>query len=81
MIILPKGAVIVLQDEIKEGAILGVENKKPNTGELIFTSKELNHLQGKKIVFRENYGEGLTIGLIEYLYFRDLESSMFYIIE
>lgn len=88
MIILPKGAVIVKQRVEKyqntEGIILkDVKSldKVFNDGKILFTAKELNHLQGKKVVFRENFSEPININGNEFLYFRDLESSMYYIIE
>jgi hypothetical protein len=84
MIVLPKGAFIVKQDEIqkKTSLILTMENlnEKPNTGEIIFTSEELNEFQFCKVVFRENFSEKIDIG--EYkdlLYFRDFNSSIFYV--
>lgn len=88
MIVLPKGAVIVKQ-RIKEfkndfGLILDDAeslNQKFNDGEIIYTAPELKHLQLKKIVFRENYAEPINIDGADFLYFRDVESSMYYIVE
>ena len=66
MIVLPKGAFIVLQDEapkkeVEERAslIYSMEdiNKapvKPNSGLITFTSEELNEFQLCKVIFREN---------------------------
>jgi hypothetical protein len=90
MMILPKGAFIVKQDEIVEkeekiAIILTMEDlkekpKKPNTGVIIFTSEELNEFQLYRVVFRENFFEKIDVG--EYkdlLYFRDFNSSIFYV--
>ena len=90
MIILPKGAFVVKQDEIKEkeektALILTMESinekpKKPNTGEIIFTSEELNEFQLCKVVFRENFAEKIDIGEHkDLLYFIDFNSSIFYV--
>jgi len=84
MIVLPKGAFIVKQDEIqkKTSLILTMENlnEKPNTGEIIFTSEELNEFQFCKVVFRENFSEKIDIGEHkDLLYFRDFNSSIFYV--
>jgi hypothetical protein len=87
MIILPKGAFIVERDKpiIKEktALILSTEEIKPilpNTGTIIFTSEELNEFQLCKVVFRENFAEKIDVE--EYkdlLYFRDFNSSIFYV--
>jgi hypothetical protein len=92
MMILPEGAFTVAQDEavVVEkkvgGIILDIEEhntkpKKPNTGVIFFTAPELKKYQGCKVVFRENFGEDITIGAAEYLYFRDFNSSIYYVIE
>lgn len=93
MIELPKGAFIVLQDdyieeeqEAKASLIITQEDikktkSKPNTGEIIFTSPELTKYQLCKVVFRENFGETkIKIKGQEYLYFRDWDSQIFYVI-
>ncbi len=91
MIVLPKGAFIVKRDEAvvvenKSGLILSQEDlkpKPPNTGVILFTSEELNKYQLCKIVFRENFGEDITIDGVEgdLLFFRDFNSSYYYILK
>ncbi len=88
MMILPKGAVIVKQriEEYKNPSALIMDNIKDldkvfNDGEIRFTAPELNHLQLMKVVFRPNFAEPINIKGVDYLYFRDIESSMYYIIE
>ena len=88
MIVLPKGAVIVVRDKkeeiAKEGLILSMGDLKPgppDTGTIMFTSEELNRYQGCKVRFRENFSEDIEMkGYSNLLFFRDLESSMYYII-
>ena len=57
--------------------------KPPNTGIILFTSEELNKYQLCKIVFRENFGEDITIDGVEgdLLFFRDFNSSHYYILK
>ncbi len=88
MIILPKGAVIVKQRvqkyESTSSLIMDdVEglDKIYNDGEIRFTAPELVHLQFAKIVFRPNFAEAINIKGEDFLYFRDLESSMYYILQ
>lgn len=89
MIILPEGAVIVQRDKAKEvqkeGLILSMSELKPSplsTGTIIFTAPELKEFQHSKVRFRENFVEDIEIeGYKDLLYFRDLKSSMYYIIE
>lgn len=92
MIVLPKGAFTVIQDEAvivkddKPKIILSIEEvneapKKPNTGIIVYTSEELNKYQGCKVVFRENFCEEVNINGVEMLYFRDFESSIYYVIK
>ena len=80
MIVLPIGAFIVKQDEAKKSLIERTDSKKPNTGIIVFTSVELNKYQLATVVFRENYGEKIIIDEQEYLFFRDFNSSIFYIL-
>jgi hypothetical protein len=93
MIRLPKGAFMLLQDEaeIKEktaisSLILSMDEidkkpEKPNTGKIIFTSQELNEFHGCKAVVRLNYADPdpIVIDGISYLFFRDFESSIYYV--
>ena len=89
MIILPTGAFTVLQDEAQEvppqKIIINLEEvhnpKKPNTGIITYTAPELNKYQGCRVVFRENFSENIKIGETPLLYFRDFESSIYYVIE
>lgn len=79
-IILPKGAFIVKRQEVeKKSAIIGVEEKKLNIGTIIFTHESLNEYQGLSVVFRENFSEEIEINGEKLLYFRDLDSSIYYV--
>lgn len=81
MIVLPKGAVVVKAKEKEvESLIIGLEPEPIDTGEIIFTSEELNHYQGAEIKFRANYSEPIKINGLDLLYLRDLDSSMYYLI-
>jgi len=80
MIVLPKGAVAVKIDKPKESIIIGVEPEPVDIGEIVYTSEELNKYQTCKIKFRHTYAEPVNIEGKEFLYLRDLESSMYYII-
>jgi len=85
MIILPKGAFIVLQDEAQEKknkiivSVNKTKPKKPNTGKIIFTSEELNKYQFYRVVFRESFAEEININGKPYLFFRDFNSSIYYV--
>lgn len=91
MIVLPEKAFIVKRDEAQvvepkttSGIIMSQEDLKPklpNTGTIVFTSKELNKYQLCKVVFRENFSEEIEIDGQTLLYFRDFNSSIFYVIE
>jgi len=93
MIILPKEAFMVLQDEaiVKEktaisSLILSMDEidkkpEKPNTGTIVFTGDNVTKYQLCKVKFRANYAdtEEMKINGESYLYFRDFESSIFYV--
>lgn len=92
MMVLPKGAFTVIQDEApktvekKTTIIMSLEEvdakpQKPNTGTICYTATELNRYQGCKVVFRENFCEEILINGVDHLYFRDFESSIYYVIE
>lgn len=89
MIVLPKGAFMVLQDEPiekenKSGIILSAKpekEKKPNTGVIVYTSEELNKYQLCRVVFRENFGEEeIEVNGKKYIFFRDFNSQIYYVI-
>ena len=86
-ITLPKGAVMVKQRiekyESKSSLILDDTkelDKVYDDGEIVYAAPELQDMIGKKIKFRVNFAEFLPFQNEDLLYFRDLESSMFYII-
>lgn len=84
MIVLPKGAFTVIRSKAEEKTTTGIylpteSQKKPNFGTIAFTSEELNEYQGCEVVFRENFGEELEIEGTEHLFFRDFDSSIYYI--
>lgn len=91
MVILPEGAFTVIQDaapeKIERKTIImtlddvDAKPEKPNTGTICYTAKELNKYQGCKVVFRENFCEEIDINGTEHLYFRDFNSSIYYVIE
>lgn len=92
MITLPKDAFMVLQDEapqqteFKSSLILSMAEidkkpEKPNTGIIVFTGDNVTKYQLYKVKFRANYAdpEEMEIGGKSYLYFRDFESSIYYV--
>lgn len=91
MIILPPNAFMVLQDEaiveeVKPSLIYIMEKpkellEKPNTGEIVYTAEELNKYQGCKVVFRTNFADKIMIGAQEFLFFRDFNSSIYYVLD
>ncbi len=86
MIILPKGAFTVIADKAEEktksGIILTEDIQEvPNSGTIAFTSEELNEFQGCRVVFRMNFAEDIEIDGTPMKYFRDLNSSIYYIIK
>lgn len=86
MIVLPKGAFTVLADKpiavTDGGIILDEQSQEPvNTGKICYTHVDLNKYQGCKVVFRINHAEEIKIKGIDHLYFRDFDSSIFYLIE
>ena len=83
--ILPEGAFIVLADKAQEttasGLILTADvQEEPDTGVVCFVSPDLEEHISKKVRFRKNFGEELEIEGIKYLYFRDFNSSIYYIL-
>lgn len=79
MIVLPKGAFVVEKD-VEETQVYGVSKTK-NTGTIVFTSEELKQYQGCKVKFRESFSEEVDIEqLKKLLFFRDFDSSIFYVI-
>lgn len=90
MMILPPNAFMVLQDdpipeEETESLIYllkdpAKKDEKPNTGRIIFTAPELEQYQLEKVVFRINFADQIMIDGKEFLYFRDFNSSIYYVI-
>lgn len=85
MIVLPKGAFIVQPDKAQEktagGIILGTAQEEPNSGIIICASEEVKQHKGKKIVYRKGFAEDIEIDGQELKFFRDLDSSIYYIVE
>lgn len=86
MIVLPKGAFIVQPDKKQEktaGGIILTEatQEEPNSGIIICTSEEVKEHKGKRVVYRKNFAEDIEIDKQELKFFRDLDSSIYYIIE
>lgn len=93
MMILPKDAFMVLQDEpvIKEktaisSLILSMEEidkkpEKPNTGVIKYAGENFKQFIGWKVKFRENYADPAEIDMYgeSLLYFRDFELSIYYV--
>lgn len=84
--ILPEGAFIVLADKAEEKTASGLiltpdAQEEPDTGIVCFVSKDLEKHKSKKVRFRKNFSEELEIGDIKYLYFRDFNSSIYYILD
>lgn len=79
-IILPKGAFIVQRQEVeKKSAIIGIEEKKLNVGTIILTHEDLRVYEGLKVVFRESFSEEIEINGNKFLFFRDFDSSIYYV--
>jgi hypothetical protein len=79
MIVLPKGAFMVLRKEPEtKSLIIGVEETVLNVGEITFTAPEMVDKQGLQVVFREHFSEKIKIKGVEYLYFRDYDSGIYY---
>lgn len=86
MIVLPKGAFMLLPDKAAEktagGIILDADTKEvPDTGVIKYAGKNIAEYIGTRVRFRYTFGELIKFEGKEYLYFRDLESSMYYIIK
>lgn len=88
--ILPKGAFMVLQDlavvketDSRPSLILSMEEidskpKKPNTGSIVFVGEGVEEYLYHKVRFREQFSEVIEVDGIEYLFFRDYNSSIYY---
>lgn len=92
MMILPKDAFMVLQDEaptqteFKSSLILSmaeIDKKpdKPNTGIIKYAGENFKQFIGWKVKFRDNYADPAEIDMYgeSLLYFRDFESSIYYV--
>ena len=82
MMILPKNAVIIERkvEEVKT-SLIGIEPKKLNRGMIVFTAEDLKHLQFCEIVFREAFVEDIKIENQDFVYLRDIDSGMYYIVK
>lgn len=94
MIVLPPGAFMLLQDEakIKEqterpSLILSMEEidkkpERPNSGIITFTGEGVHEYQGCFARVRLNFADPDPVNIdgIDYLYFRDFNSSVQYAI-
>lgn len=86
MIILPQGCFTVIADAIENktesGLYLGKsEILVPDTGTVTLASDTLKDKIGLKIRFRPGFAEEIEIDKVKHLYFRDFESSIYYIIK
>lgn len=85
MIVLPDNAVAILRDkpEKKESLIIYENKDEPdiNTGTIIYTGEKLKEYQGCFIKFRENFVEEQEIEGKVFVFARDLQSSMVYVIK
>lgn len=85
-ITLPKGAYMVLPDEQEEksagGIILGEEDKKiPIIGTIVYVGEGLEKYLGKRVRFRGSYAEFIELDKVPHMFFRDLNSSIYYLLE
>jgi len=81
MITLPTGSFAVKRDQAKPTKlILGNSVEKPNTGVIVFASPELQQYEGCSVMFRESHAEETKIQEEDLLFFRDFDSSIFYVI-
>lgn len=86
MIVLPKGAFTVLPDEVKNTTQAGIilsntDKRESDTGIIVYTSQELNKYQGLRIKFRPAFAEDIEIEGTKLKYFRDFDSSFYYILK
>jgi hypothetical protein len=92
MMILPKDAFMVLQDEapeqteFKSSLILSMADidkkpEKPNTGTIKYAGENAKQYIGGKVTFRANFADPMEIDMYgeSLLYFRDFESSIYYV--
>lgn len=91
---LPPGAFMLLQDEPEQteqterpSLILSMQEidkkpERPNTGTIVFTGEGVHEFQLCKAKVRLNYADPdpIEIDGKEYLYFRDFNSSIYYVI-
>lgn len=94
MIKLPPGAFMLLQDEAEKQVeqerpslilSMGEIDKKPerpNTGTIVYTGEGVHEFQLCKAKVRLNFADPdpITIDGKNYLYFRDFNSSVYYVI-
>lgn len=85
-ITLPKGAYIVLPDEQEDksagGIILGEEDKEiPTVGTIVYVGEGLEKYLGRKVRFRGSYAEFIELDKVPHMFFRDLNSSIYYLLE
>ena len=70
------------EKETAGGIFLGDNPEKLSTGVIVKVGSDLLHAGAleKRVRFRENFAEPLMIDGGEYLFFRELESSIYYYI-
>lgn len=63
------------------GIFVGESTDKPDTGTIVMIGPEaITNLVGKRVRFRETFATPLQIDGEEFLYFVDIESPIYYII-
>ena len=89
-IFLPPGAFTILQriEEYKSASSLILDataqeelSVKHSEGTIVHASPEVEKYKGYKIFFRPGFGEPITIGEQDLIYFRDFNSSIYYAIK
>ena len=82
MIKLPRDSFAVKRDEVKQTRLfLGDSADKPNTGIIVLASPGLQHYEGCSVMFRETHAEEIKIQEQDLLFFRDFDSSIYYVVE
>lgn len=83
-------SILIKRDEVKKqtdsGLFLGDNQEKLDTGVIENVGEEYafdiqGRMIGTKVRFRESFAEPIVIKGQEYLFFRELESSIYYVIE
>ena len=82
----PKAFIVLVQDEdivskTASGLFLGEKSIKKDTGTIVAISEDKKEFLNMKVKFRENFGEEVELNGNKYLYFRDFDTSIWYVIE